>query len=324
MTKRPELTFIKPALAEATTEPPKSGPWVHEIKYDGYSIQVHKLNSKVALFTRNGLDWTNRIGTVAQELQSLGAQSAIIDCEAVVLNESGIADFGALQKELKRGAKARITLIALDLLHLDGQDLRKQPLTARKAQLKAQLGQRSKQSLLQFSEHLEGDGTEIFKSACKLGLEGIVSKRLDKPYQSGRSTSWLKAKCAFADPFVVIGFTELKGKPGAVGSLALGYYDNKTLIYAGRVGTGFSEAEAEHIWKLAQSISAPGPKLAKALTYDQLSGLYWMKRKLVAQVEYRSWSSDGLLRHSVFKSFRRDKRAAEIGRPSSLVQSADG
>ena len=318
MTKQPELIFIKPALAEATSEPPKSGPWAHEVKYDGYRIQAHILNSKVTLFTRNGLDWTNRIGAVAKELQSLSVQSAIIDCEAVVLNESGIADFGALQKELRRGAKARITLIALDILHLNGQDLRKQALTMRKAELKALLGQRTKQSLLQFSEHMEGDGNEILKSACKLGLEGIVSKRLDLAYQSGRSTNWLKVKCVLADPFVVIGYTELKGRPGAVGSLALGYYESKTLIYAGRVGTGFSESAAEDIWKLAQSLSAPAPNLSRDLTPDQLSGLHWMKQKLVAQVEYRSWSSDGLLRHSVFKSFRQDKRAAEIGRPPSL------
>ena len=181
-------------------------------------MQAHKLDSKVTLYTRNGLDWTNRIGAVAKELQALVAQSAIIDCEAVALNERGMADFGALQKELKRGAKARITLMALDLLHLNGQDLRKQPLTRRKEQLKALLGQRSKQSLLQFNEHMEGDGTEIFKNACKLGLEGIVSKRFDLAYQSGRSATWLKAKCVVADPFVVIGYTDLKGKPGAVGS----------------------------------------------------------------------------------------------------------
>lgn len=321
MTKQPELIFIKPALAEATTEPPKSGPWAHEIKYDGYRMQAHKLDSKVTLYTRNGLDWTNRIGAVAKELQALVAQSAIIDCEAVALNERGMADFGALQKELKRGAKARITLMALDLLHLNGQDLRKQPLTRRKEQLKALLGQRSKQSLLQFNEHMEGDGTEIFKNACKLGLEGIVSKRFDLAYQSGRSATWLKAKCVVADPFVVIGYTDLKGKPGAVGSVALGFYDGKTLVYAGRVGTGFSESEAEDIWKLAQSLSAPAPKLSRELTQDQLSGLHWIRPKLVAQIEYRSWSPDGLLRHSVFKSLRQDKRAPEINRPSSLDQS---
>ena len=124
-----------------------------------------------------------------------------------------------------------------------------------------------------------------------------------------------------ADPFVVIGYTDLKGKPGAVGSVALGFYDGKTLVYAGRVGTGFSESEAEDIWKLAQSLSAPAPKLSRELTQDQLSGLHWIRPKLVAQIEYRSWSPDGLLRHSVFKSLRQDKRAPEINRPSSLDQS---
>ena len=155
-----------------------------------------------------------------------------------------------------------------------------------------------------------------------MGLEGIVSKRTDKAYRSGRTANWLKVKCTFADPFVVIGYTDLKGQPGAVGSLALGYYTDKTLRYAGRVGTGFSEGEAKDIWKLAQSFLAVAPPIAKDLSPDQLSGLHWIKPKLVAQIEYRSWSPDGLPRHSVFKAFRQDKRPAEIGRPPSLAQSS--
>ena len=322
MTKPSGPVFIKPALAEAATELPKAGPWVHEIKFDGYRMQVHISGSEVILLTRNGLDWTDKFAATVKELRGLPAQSAIIDCEAVVLNEKGIADFGLLQREFKRGHGARMTFMALDLLELDGVDLRKKPLIERKTLLKELLGTRPKTSLLQFSEHMEGDGNEVLRNACLFGLEGIVSKRIDKPYQSGRSSHWLKIKCVMADPFVIVGYTDLKGKPGAVGALALGYFAGGKLTYAGRVGTGFTEPEAALIWEQFQTLQIPVPTFAKRLAPDQRAGVTWIEPLLVAQVEYRSWTSDGLLRHSAFKSFRQDKQPTEIGPPPSMPQLA--
>ena len=319
MSEPPDLAFIKPALAMATDEPPRSGPWLHEIKYDGYRMQAHLRGSHVTLFTRTGLDWTGKFGLVVSDLRDLAAKSAVIDCEAVVLRDTGAADFSALQAELKRGSRARITLMALDLLNLNGNDLRKRPLLERKFLLRALLGERSKHSLLQFSQYMEGDGADVFAAACRLGLEGIVSKRADTAYRSGRSRDWLKAKCVHADPFVVLGFTQLRGRPGAIGALALGYYAGKTLTYAGRVGTGFSDILATEIWTLAQTLLARSPPpMANSLTAEQRSGLTWIKPKLVAQVEYRGWSTDGLLRHSAFKAFREDKRPTSIRRPQHM------
>ena len=316
------LAFFKPCLAQAATEPPSGEDWVHEIKYDGYRIQAHLAASNVSLFTRNAFDWTNKLGDVAGELGKLGVKAAIIDGEAVVQNKSGVSNFHALQRELDKGPKARIALMAFDLLHLEGVDVRRQPLLERKAMLKDVLGTRPKSSLLQFGDHMRGDGKQVFASACKLGLEGIISKRVDRPYHSGRSTDWLKIKCALADAFVVIGYVRSKAASQAIGSLVLGYYDGRTLIYAGRVGTGFSASEAAAIWEALQTVRADDPPLSRRLTREQREGVVWVRPALVAQVEYRGWTPENHLWHSSFKAFRQDKWPSQIGRPASLVERA--
>ena len=319
----PNLRFVKPCLAQATNEAPSGDEWVHEIKYDGYRVQVHLVGSKAMLFSRNALDWTRRFGLVVGELERLGVGSAIVDGEAVVQDQNGVANFDALRRELGKEQKAQIMLMAFDLLHLDGEDLRPRPLLERKKLLQVLLGARRKSSLLRFSDHMHGDGKQIFASACKLGLEGIVSKRHDRPYRSGRSADWLKIKCIMADPFVVIGYVPLQGASQAIGSLVMGYYDHGTLTYAGRVGTGFSASDAGAIWEGLQTIKSVSSTLLKRLTREQRDGVVWVQPELVAQVEYRSWSPDGLLRHSSFKAFRQDKRPSEIGRPASLAVVSD-
>ena len=316
----PALAFIKPCLAEAAGDPPSGDNWVHEIKFDGYRVQAHVNNSKVTLFTRNALDCTGKFGLVVGELQKLGAGSAIIDGEAVVQNEAGVADFDALRREFERGRNARIVLMAFDLLHLDGEDVRRRPLLERKALLRDLLGRPSKSSLVRFSDHMAGDGADVFANACKMGLEGIVSKRIDRPYRSGRSADWLKAKCVVANPFVVIGFVRLKGTSEAIGSLVLGYYAGRTLYYAGRVGTGFSQSDAGAIWEALQTLQTDAPPLHKRLTTEQRAGVVWVKPVLVAQVAYRNWSPEGIVRHASFKAFRQDKRPSEIRKPPSLEQ----
>ena len=312
------LQFIKPCLAEAASAPPSGDQWVHEIKFDGYRIQAHLANSKARLFTRNALDWTDKFGLIAGEVQKLRAGNAIIDGEAVVQDAAGVADFDALRRELERGRNARIVIMAFDLLHLDGTDLRRQSLLERKAQLRSLIGKPSNSSLLQFSDHMAGEGSDVFKNACRMGLEGIVSKRIDRHYRSGRSGDWLKVKCVMADPFVVIGFVRLKGSSQAIGSLVLGYYDGRILIYAGRVGTGFSQDDAAAVWEALQTVLTDAPPLHKRLTPEQREGVVWVKPLLVAQVEYRSWSPAGIVRHASFKSFRQDKRPSEIRKPPSL------
>jgi bifunctional non-homologous end joining protein LigD len=190
-----------------------------------------------------------------------------------VQNEHGVADIHLVQLEMRKGRRARIAVMAFDLLNLNGLDLRLQPLLERKGLLRDALGQRAKSSLLQVCDHVEGKGQVVLSSACKLGLEGIVSKRIDKPYRSGRSTDWLKSLCVHTDQFVVVGYALAKGMTESIGSLVLGYLDGPTLVHAGRVGTGFSQAEANAIWTALQAIHIEHPAMSRRLPRDHAAPL---------------------------------------------------
>jgi bifunctional non-homologous end joining protein LigD len=317
------LAFIRPCLAQDAQTPPSGEQWAHEIKHDGFRIQALVTPPEVSLLTRNGLDWTRRLGVVVDELAALRVRSAIIDGEAVVLNKNGVADFQALHREARKGGRARIILMAFDLLHLNAVDVRNRPLIERKALLRDALGKRPKSALLRYNDHMLGDGKEVLAGACKLGLEGIISRRLDRPYRSGRSPDWLKSKCLLSGPFVVIGYARMKGASGAIGSLVLGYYDGATLVHAGRVGTGFSEREARAIGEGLQAIRTGEPPTPQRLTHEQRQGVIWVRPQLVAEITYQGWSSDGLLRHSSFKAFLPDMRPGEVHKPISLNRLAE-
>jgi bifunctional non-homologous end joining protein LigD len=314
--------FVAPSLATLAASPPQGTDWVHEIKYDGYRVQMHVRDGSAVLLTRNGLDWTTKFGKVGAEVRYLDLRAAIIDGEAIVQNDLGVSDFDALQREFKKGAAARIAIVAFDLLMLDGEDWRPRPLLERKSKLKQVLGKRPPGSLLYFGDHMTGAGREMYDRACKLGLEGIVSKRTDRPYRSGRSGDWRKIKCVLTDDLVVIGYVGLKGASEAIGSLVLGYVENRSLHYAGRVGTGFTAAQAHAIWQTLQTIRCPAPPLARALAAVARAGVVWVEPTLVAEVQHRGWTPDNVLRQSAFKTFREDKTASQIGRPESLGSSS--
>ena len=311
------LAFIPPCLARAIDAPPHGNDWIHEVKFDGYRIQAHLQGGRVRLLTRNGHDWTEKLGKVGDDLQTLSVRSAIIDGEAIVQDAAGVADFAALTSELKRGQSTRIVVMAFDLLHLDGADLRERPLLERKATLQRLLERTSMPDLLAYSDHITGAAAAILAKVCEIGAEGIVSKRADRPYRSGRGGDWVKVKCRIVDPFVIIGYVTNTAASEAVGSLVLGYYDGPSLVYAGRVGTGFSARIAAQLWHALQPLVTTAPPLARKLDREQRLGVNWVSPRLVARIEYRAWTDDKILRHATFQGLRGDKAARAIGHPSS-------
>lgn len=313
----PMPSFIAPCLATLATEPPIGSEWAHEIKYDGYRLQARIDAGAVQLLTRSGLDWTGKFGALAKRLGKIKVASAILDGEVVVENEHGASSFSDLVADLKAGRSERMVFIAFDLLFHDGADLREMPLAERKGALKRLLAPQKKLGLLRYSDHVLGHGATMLTEACKLGLEGIISKRLDKPYLSGRGTIWLKSKCIATDEFVVIGYLDSKPVKNAIGALVLGYYDDKQLIYAGRVGTGFDRKTASALWQNFQSLRTDKSPLASPLDAQQAKDVVWLRPRLVAQVEYRSWTRDGILRHAAFKALRGDKSAKSVAHPSA-------
>jgi bifunctional non-homologous end joining protein LigD len=301
------------------SEVPKGDRWLHEIKWDGYRLMLRIDRGRVTVLTRRGHDWTARFPTIAEAARRLPVTSAMIDGEAVVETASGVPDFSALQAALGArdgpGHKAahEAVLYAFDLLHLDGRDLRGLPLTARKQQL-AKLVPHGSDGTLRYSEHDDGDGDVMWRHACRLGLEGVVSKRRDCPYRSGRGGDWLKTKCTLRQEFVVAGYVPRSDAPRAVGALVLGYCENGALVYAGRVGTGFNAKSAAALFKQLQPLRVKQASFSETLPSLARKGVTWVKPELVAEVEFRGWTADDLVRHASFKGLREDKDPREVRR----------
>ena len=294
--KRIEMPgFIKPQLATLKTKAPKGDQWLHEIKYDGYRVQVHLNRGRKKVFTRNGLDWTKRFTEIAGALAIPG--EAIIDGEVVVVHE-GRTNFSELQAELAAGRQGRLVYYAFDLLWRNG-DLRKRPQIERKQLLLDLLGENDTELPVLYSEHLTGDGQEMFEHAAKLNWEGIVSKRADAPYRSERTEAWLKIKTFQREKFPVIGFVK---DPTGVAALYLGKREGKNLVYMGKVGTGWSRTVSSQIRKQLDTVVRPKSKLTRQTRKPNAT---WVEPMFVADIEYRDITSEGLLRASSFKGLAR-------------------
>lgn len=295
---------LAPQLAAPADEVPSGDGWLHELKHDGYRLLARVQGRAVELRTRGGHVWTDRLSPVAEELGGLGLADAILDGELVALDPDGRSEFGALQKALGAGDGRRLHYYLFDL-PWDGEDLRRAPLIERKARLAERLGDRI--GRVRYSRHLVGRGRDVYEQACELAAEGIISKRVDAPYVSGRGRGWLKVKCHYQEEFVVGGYT-LRG--GRVASLLLGRYEDDQLVYEGRVGTGFSDED--RLALRARLGERPRPTFTPPPPADP--EVRWVEPALVVAVRFGDWTDGGHLRHAAFQGVREDKRAREVRR----------
>ncbi|HJP91779.1 MAG TPA: non-homologous end-joining DNA ligase [Pyrinomonadaceae bacterium] len=305
--------FISPQLATLVETPPAGDDWFHELKFDGYRLLCHLDRGHVRFWTRNQKDWTEKFPAVGQAIKKLPLKSAILDGEIVALDTSGRASFQKLQQSINKGAGAGLIFHIFDLIYVDGFLLTRTPLRERKgilAELIEPLGERS---ALRYSDHIEGNGSTFFKEACKLGLEGIVSKLAGSLYESTRNRNWVKVKCIKRQEFVIAGYT-LSDKGIPFSSLILGFYDKGKLIYAGRAGTGYTNAMRVELRKKLDRMVVNKKPFEQIPKDPGLKRAVWTEPKLVGEVAFTEWTDEGVIRHPSFQGLREDKKPQEVVR----------
>ena len=316
--RRGELpSTLSPQLCTLVTEVPDGDDWIHEIKLDGYRVLCRIDGRNVRLYSRNGNDWTRRMDPIAGAAARLGVKTALLDGEVVVQANDGITSFQALQAALGSGDLEPLTYHVFDLLHLDGWDLRGVPLLRRKAVLERLL--KGVAAPLAYVDHVVGRGEAFRMRACRLGLEGVVSKQADKPHRSRRTPEWLKIRCGLRQELVIVGFTAPQGARKHLGAVLMGYHEDGKLRFAGKVGTGFADKTLADLRKKLDALVVSKTPLADPPRGAAARDVTWVKPELVADVEFTEWTSDGKLRHPSFEGLREDKPASEVRRERAVA-----
>ena len=305
--------FVSPQLATLVKEAPRGNEWLHELKFDGYRLLCHLQRGHVRLWTRNRKDWTDKFPNVVKALQRLNVQSAILDAEVVAMDSSGRSSFQMLQQAIHKTGGKGLVLEIFDLIYIEGFNIQRTPLLERKRVLEEVVATVRSHEVLRYSDHVEGNGSKFLKQACEFGIEGIVSKLADSPYESTRSHNWQKVKCLRRQEFVIAGYT-LSDKGLPFSSLVLGVYDKGKLIYAGRVGTGFSNKLRAELKKTLDRLARPTRPFAEIPRDPDLRRAIWTEPKLVGEVEFSEWTQDNVIRHPSFQGLREDKKATEVVR----------
>lgn len=304
--------FIAPCDPTLCERAPAGSDWLHEIKIDGYRAQLHVHDGRVRVFSRSGYDWTEQFGQIARAADALSRWELIIDGEATVLGKTGLPDFQALRRELTKKHSDRLVYVAFDLLFLDGRDLRGLPLIERKQALRKVLAKAP--AKISYADFVDlQDAETVFRHACELGLEGIVSKRRDAPYRSGRQETWIKLKCTKSDTFPIVAFVEKLGaRPRKIASLYVGRRDGERVLYAGKVGTGYTEKVARDLREKLNPLILRTSPLAVPVKKPKAT---WVRPVVDAEIEYGALTDDGLLREAVFKGLRDDLAMPPVHAP---------
>jgi len=299
---------------------PAGRNWLHEVKYDGYRIMGRKAGDDVTLFSRRGLDWTVRFPAIAKAMLTLPCKSALLDGEVAFVLPSGITDFKSLQEHID-SPHPSIRYFVFDLLFLDGKDLRKKTLKERRAALAKLMSAKGISNYLVYADYVEGSGPEFFTQARAMGLEGIMSKRADRPYISGRGKDWLKFKCRQEAEFVIGGYSRSEARGRPFSALLLGTFDGGDLVYAGKVGTGFSDNDLKMLAARFKPLERAKSHFVE-VPREERTGAVWLEPKLVCEVGFVEWTRDGRLRAPTFEGLREDKPARNVHREGAADEEA--